>query len=154
MRVISVIYVSAALLWAASAAPLPEKSALRPRMGADEFVELDLTAREPQDTSDVSDLEERFTSCACFLLHRFVSLHNMRFISAIYVVSAVVLAASGAPLPEENGSSSLNHRASDVFVELDLTVREPQDPGTVHLRDVNKEVTSDRSSSSTGCIVA
>ncbi|KAJ7119887.1 hypothetical protein C8R43DRAFT_959957 [Mycena crocata] len=52
----------------------------------------------------------------------------MQFISVIYVSAALFLASSAAPLPVQNGVASLNARIpSDVFTEVDLTLRAPQD---------------------------
>ncbi|KAJ7119888.1 hypothetical protein C8R43DRAFT_1034992 [Mycena crocata] len=74
----------------------------------------------------------------------------MRFLSAIYVVSGLFLATSAAPLPED-GSIMQPPIARDVFVELDLTARNPQD-----LTDAltKGEVTADRSSGTSGCVVS
>ncbi|KAJ7191381.1 hypothetical protein GGX14DRAFT_701593 [Mycena pura] len=82
----------------------------------------------------------------------------MRFVSVIYVATALAWAVSGAPLPEGDATSSLNNRAgSDTFAELDLSAREPQDLADTPTLPNNaqfKEVASDRTSDPSGCVVA
>ncbi|KAJ7145544.1 hypothetical protein C8R44DRAFT_972624 [Mycena epipterygia] len=74
----------------------------------------------------------------------------MRFISVVYVSSALFLAAHAAPVPED--ATALSARTgSDVFVEL--AVREPQEAGPADIA-VNKEIASDRSSAPSGCVIA
>ncbi|KAJ7662329.1 hypothetical protein B0H17DRAFT_1144414 [Mycena rosella] len=78
IRILSVLCVSSALVWVASAAPVPDvrvfpifkeltlqqafiqgnNSALATRRVLDQFTELDLTAREPQDPEESLDSVE------------------------------------------------------------------------------------------------
>ncbi|KAJ7637428.1 hypothetical protein B0H17DRAFT_1278964 [Mycena rosella] len=57
IRIISAISVSSALAWVASAAPVPEANgaALGARSALDQFAELDIAAREPEETLDTID---------------------------------------------------------------------------------------------------
>ncbi|KAJ7669650.1 hypothetical protein B0H17DRAFT_1086554 [Mycena rosella] len=57
IRIISALSVSSALAWVASAAPLPEANAaaIAARSGLDQFAELDIAAREPEETLDAID---------------------------------------------------------------------------------------------------
>ncbi|KAJ7191407.1 hypothetical protein GGX14DRAFT_40071 [Mycena pura] len=80
----------------------------------------------------------------------------MRFVSVVYVATALVWTASGAPLPDVD-AASLNSRAGlDTFAELDLSAREPHDSTEIsrQLDTQNKEVADDRGGGTSGCIVA
>ncbi|KAJ7088253.1 hypothetical protein C8R44DRAFT_861648 [Mycena epipterygia] len=69
----------------------------------------------------------------------------------VYVSSALFLAAHAAPVPED--ATALSARAgSDVFVEL--AVREPQEAVPADIEGDNKEITGDRSSGTSGCVIA
>ncbi|KAJ7088292.1 hypothetical protein C8R44DRAFT_819396 [Mycena epipterygia] len=63
MRFISVISVSSAIFWAASAAPLSKEiqpSSKRVLESSDVFAELDLTARGPEEVQGSRDLVGRY----------------------------------------------------------------------------------------------
>ncbi|KAJ7122156.1 hypothetical protein C8R44DRAFT_876468 [Mycena epipterygia] len=85
----------------------------------------------------------------------------MRFISAIYVSSALLLAVRAAPVPRapgdmakarENRDTFVEVRTGgDVFAELDLTARNEID---IELRDKSNESPSERPPGTPGCVVA
>ncbi|KAJ7127441.1 hypothetical protein C8R43DRAFT_1027998 [Mycena crocata] len=89
----------------------------------------------------------------------------MRFISAIYVTSALLLAGSAAPILESLPVSSLVSRAgeditpailgrNDIFLELDLTARQDEDIEKFKHLIHGGEAVADRNSQTSGCIVA
>ncbi|KAJ7742947.1 hypothetical protein DFH07DRAFT_1063620 [Mycena maculata] len=131
MRSIPVIYGASALVLGAVAAPVSQKSGLAnlstteseaPALGdrySDVFSELNLSARVLDEVE--ADVDERLGSQRLFFYYFFACADfPMRFISVITVSSALLLAVSAAPVPEENGLNG-----SDVFAELNLTVRDP-----------------------------
>ncbi|KAJ7088299.1 hypothetical protein C8R44DRAFT_819405 [Mycena epipterygia] len=81
----------------------------------------------------------------------------MRFISVISVTSAIFWAASAAPLSKEiQPSSKRVLESSDVFAELDLTARGPEEvQGSRDLVErLRSEDPDERPANTSGCVIA
>ncbi|KAJ7088284.1 hypothetical protein C8R44DRAFT_819382 [Mycena epipterygia] len=81
----------------------------------------------------------------------------MRFISVISVTSAIFWAASAAPLPKDIQLSRKSVlEGSDVFAELDLTVRGPEEvQGSRDLIGFQpSEDPAERIAKTSGCVIA